>query len=327
MDKNQLEQQIDAIWQQLSVNPQIGYQSIQGYPNLMLMAGKDTLSFLVRYSNSIKPDIKKVKYSNVTISIEQLSANVKVDAIVVTLNVPQFRSIFRTVAVDVFYACLPITNEQERVAEFCRKLNTWSGIFKKGSSTLLSKEEQLGLYGELTFIKALMDDSTVSKSDIIAAWKGPDKEDKDFQYKNYAIEIKSSANQMNHPKINNIRQLDETGLTALYLYHYSFARTDGGIRTLPALIADVRNCLYGSASADMFEEKLTETGYLDSDAGSYTSNYTLQDEDAYLVDASFPKITASMCPGILNVEYYIDLAPYSNHIVQYMYLIDILNKA
>jgi hypothetical protein len=60
--------------------------------------------------------------------------------------------------------------------------------------------------------------------EVIDAWKGADAEDKDFQFHNVGIEVKSSHKQDKLVKISNIRQLDTAGFDAVYLYYYSFAK-------------------------------------------------------------------------------------------------------
>ncbi len=306
MDKLELEKLIDETWAELIATNDNVYRSMSGVnPNLMVMSADGTISFMVRFGNSIKPDITKKKYANVSISLEHITS--AIDAIVVTLNESRFRNTFKVIATDIIYAAMLMTNEKDMVNIFCNKLNTWSYIFKAGIDNKLSEEEQVGLYGELTFIKKLLEETQIAESAIVEAWVGPNGEDKDFQYCNYAVEIKSSLNMANQLKIANLKQLDGTGLTALYLYHFAFAKTEGGPNTLSALIEELRNALSSSPVADIFEDKLISVGYLDEDKERYTRSYVIQNESAYLVDITFPKIISSMVPGVINAEYTIDL--------------------
>lgn len=210
---------------------------------------------------------------------------------------------------------LRTTSEQSSI--YGTKVNSWKNIFSRSPYATLTPEEQVGLYGELTFMKALFSEG-FQTHEVIDAWKGADAEDKDFQFRNIGVEVKSSHKQDKLVKISNIRQLDPTGFAELYLYYYSFAKSNGGPTTLPAQIEDIRARLVGSPYLDVFESKLLNTGYNDADKEEYKASYTLSYEEAFIVNADFPKITKeTVMPAVLDASYIVDLNVCDNNIITY----------
>ena len=219
---------------------------------------------------------------------------------------------------------MDLKNESDYVNVFTSHLNKWGNMFNKNPDETLSKEKQLGLYGELLFIKDMLDEG-ITPISIIESWKGPDGEDKDFQINGYGIEIKSSAKTNKIVIINNIRQLDDSGFTGLYLYYKSFAKTDSGQNTLPAIISGLRRLFLNTPALTEFELKLLRAGYRDEHAANYNSNYTLLTEAIYNVDNSFPRIVVgNVMNGILDVEYNLDLNLLSPYEISYQQLLSSL---
>jgi hypothetical protein len=199
-------------------------------------------------------------------------------------------------------------------------------MFSRIPQQLLTAEEQLGLYGELEFIKTLISEG-VSIYDAVNAWRGADAEEKDFQFHNIGVEIKSSQKSDKLVKISNIRQLDTLGYNQLYLYYYSFAKSNSGDNTLPIQIESLRAILEGSPFIEEFELKLLNVGYYDADKENYTASYTLVNEEAYCVNSEFPKIVAgNVMTAIIDAAYVVDLNACDDFIVTYNSLIENIKK-
>ena len=180
-------------------------------------------------------------------------------------------------------------------------------MFQRKGDELLSVEKQVGLYGELTLIQNLINDGK-DECKVVEAWVGPEGGDKDFILDSVGIEVKSSVRGDKIVKISNVQQLDSLGLTHLYLYHYIYAKTEGGNNTLPQIIANLRNILANSPVLSAFENKLVMVGYQDAHSARYTMSYNLRDEICYEVNDNFPKIVRSnMMLGIIDASYDLDL--------------------
>lgn len=318
MNRNELINYIELTWENLKdegINTMLRLEGSKA--PLFLRAVNQTVAFLLTLDINRDVDIKQRQFNNVSIQIERLSVDTK--AIVVTLTNQRFFDTFAKIAADVISYTMYVSNEAEQVLIFCTKINSWKNIFSKGVTDILTSEEQVGLFGELEFIKTMINEG-IHTSVVIDAWKGANAEDKDFLFNGTGVEIKSSIKQDKLVKISNIRQLDTTGFSNLFLYNYSFVRTSGGKCTLSSQVDDIRSLLVGSPYLDEFEAKLLNVGYRDSDKDSYPLSYTISMEDIYHVVDSFPRLTkAGIHESILDACYIVDLNVCDSYLINYSY--------
>lgn len=323
MNRNELINYIELTWENLKdegINTMLRFEGSKA--PLFLRAVNQTVAFLLTLDINRDVDIKQKQFNNVSIQIERLSVDTK--AIVVTLTNQRFFDTFAKIAADIVSYTMYIPNEAEQVSIFCIKINSWKNIFSKGATDILTLEEQVGLFGELEFIRTMIDEG-IHTSVVIDAWKGANAEDKDFLFKGTGVEVKSSIKQDKLVKISNIRQLDTTGFNNLFLYNYSFVRSNGGKYTLPSQVDDIRSLLVGSPYLDEFEAKLLNVGYHDSDKDSYPSSYTISMEDIYHVTDNFPRLTKIVIPEpILDVNYIVDLNVCDSYLINYSYFIEMI---
>ena len=326
MNKNDLYIHIHETWEQLKssgVNTMLRVKNSKA--PIYLRATEQSVAILLTLNILREIDIKQKKFNNVSIQVEKLSQETK--AIVLTLTNQRFLDTFAKISADIIQATMSVSNESEYVSIFCIKINSWKNIFSRSVTDILTPDEQVGLYGELEFMKALINEG-VPTHVAIDAWKGADAEDKDFQFNGNGVEIKSSIKQDKLIKISNIRQLDSSGFTNLYLYYFSFAKTTNGADTLPAQIDGIRNLLTGSPYLEEFEAKLLNTGYNDADKENYTASYISTMEEVYNITDKFPRLTKYNIPNsILDANYIVDLNACDLFSVNYNSVIDIIKES
>ena len=323
--RNDLTREIDELWDEL-LKEEIGvmHKLSSVKAPFFLMASQNIKSFLFAVPAEATLELKPKKYENVEIQHVVLSKGYT--GLAVSLTNSRLYSIFLVIAADVASALVDYSSDDASRAVYVKKVNQWKSVFNKKYEELLSPEQQLGLYGELTFMKDIIERGLAS-SRVLTAWRGPVKDDKDFLIGENAIEIKSSAKTDKLVKISNIRQLDSQGFQSLFLYSYSFVRASQGEKTLPALVKDLRDVFSGCPNPEDFEEKLILAGYLDKDAERYTNSYTMTNEDCYIVEGDFPRITAeNAMKNILNAEYIIDLNAVGAHLISYQDFIKIISQ-
>ncbi|MEQ1678566.1 MAG: PD-(D/E)XK motif protein, partial [Chitinophagaceae bacterium] len=78
----------------------------------------------------------------------------------------------------------------------------------------------------------------------LKAWTGPSKAIQDFQFGRWALEVKTTSGK-NHQKIyvSSERQLDDSLIPAIFLYHLSLDIRNGNGETLNALIDSIYDLL------------------------------------------------------------------------------------
>ena len=84
----------------------------------------------------------------------------------------RYRDIFEVLVNDVSARIALTTVEGEAVRTFIARLRVWQNFMRKHGVEGLSKEAQIGLFGELWFLAAYLVDR-VPAHDSVNAWKGP----------------------------------------------------------------------------------------------------------------------------------------------------------
>ena len=233
------------------------------------------------------------------------------DRSVVLLTASQagFNEVFTSLVEDVARRVSREPDEATAAIALRNRLLQWQRLLQKDRWNGLTDEEQRGLYGELCSLEDIVL-VALAPLEAVRCWTGPEGTAKDFQFHGaVALEVKTSLARPPHTiAISSERQLDDTGLSALYLLHRLVDAQRGAGETLPARVARLRQNLGGDPAAlALFEESLETAGYFDLHAGRYESvGFTSRGTHLYRVSEGFPRLTeASLVPGVGNVQYLI----------------------
>lgn len=223
----------------------------------------------------------------------------------------QHKDIFSTLCEDLIFGITDVATEQNLVEKLIERLAKWQSLFEKIGKQGLSDEAQRGLYGEVYFLRIFIHNTT-DKHYCLKSWLGPERSIQDFQYSNWAIEVKTTHGN-NHQKIHisSERQLDDSIIEKIFLYHLSLDIRVGNGESLNTIIDDVSELLSDNTIAsNLFKLKLLESGYYDIHRPIYEeTGYTIRQENIYHVSGNFPRITESQIPiGVGDVKYSIVLS-------------------
>jgi hypothetical protein len=203
-----------------------------------------------------------------------------------------------------------ISSPKEAIKSVIALLEKWKDFFSRNSD-ILTEARQTGLYGELYLLLQFFNEE-IPVGSAVRAWTGSRRTSQDFQFGLISLEVKSSAAvDATTVNITNARQLDNTGLEALYLCHLLFDARQGIDDTLPELIEEIRRIISTKApelNLD-FEEKLIDSGYQDKHIEHYLNRtYSERDIEFYEVREDFPRLLESDLPtGIIKVSYDLSL--------------------
>jgi hypothetical protein len=236
--------------------------------------------------------------------------------------------IFSVLCEDLIETISSIIEESEILRIFFNRLENWKSLFEKASAEGLTPEEQRGLYGELFLLRKFLSSSSDSLK-VINSWLGPLKANKDFQYSDWAIEVKTSyGNSHQRISISNERQLDTTNLNNLFLYHLSLEEMNNSGETLNQIIESIYNLLVNSfISLNRFEKRLLEAGYFKYHKDLYNiKGYNLRQDRFYKVAGEFPRIEAKdIRGGIGDLKYSIILSQCTSFIIPEQEVFQIIN--
>lgn len=225
--------------------------------------------------------------------------------------------LFTEMVTDVIGVIHSVATEKDEIVfrSMLQRIRMWQQ-FMSTSSGPLSSESQLGLAGELHFLKILLEVG-ITPTVVLNGWVGPEDTPQDFLLGDGAIEIKATMSSSGFPvKIGNLEQLDDAIVSPLFLGAVKFVGSKDGL-TLSEMISDIKFRLENNPDAvDLFCERLLLAGYIESHARHYNRKFELKELRLFSVCEGFPRMTPGSVPsGILRAMYEINLDHAQNFLV------------
>jgi hypothetical protein len=191
------------------------------------------------------------------------------------------------------FACLVV----DRVQGQAESLATATDVALAGIRDLmrkeraLTREQEVGLFGELLVFDLLTDQFGVS--DAMDAWIGPHSEEHDFGLSNNDFEVKTTTSEHRTHWISSSMQLMALGERELRLISIQITpRSLGASLSLPELVSQI--ALKTDNHSGRFWRKLEAVGYFEDDEDLYQTKWALRsDIKEFEINSDFPKITPS----------------------------------
>jgi len=187
--------------------------------------------------------------------------------------------------------------------------------------TILSKEKQLGLIGELTLLEKLASLPAVGWSRALDAWHQSAGAEHDFALELRDIEVKSTSKEVREHVIGSLNQLRESPPRELFVVSFQFSSAPAHVKgsvTLRDKVAGVQQALAGNGElTNRLEARLTRAGWRPNHTPHYTARFVERAAPLLIkVDDSFPRIvpdTLKLIPPdqltrIASVIYSVDVS-------------------
>lgn len=260
---------------------------------LLVEVGDDNSDF----SEMIFPNWKGMQFKFLTLPVP------RTQTMHISLSVENGANtgVFATVCADMITMLEGCNSNEERRHVVNAFLFKWSRFFEKHKTDGLSPESQQGLYGELWWLCRQIK-VCGNKNKVVASWKGSEGSSLDFETGGHAVEVKTTMTK--EPRrvfINSEKQLDDKGFASLHLLVLTLVQKDGE-ETLPALVNSIRIILADTPAGYVFENLLTQSGYLDVHAELYDKAYSVVKKELFHVKEGFPRII-SMPEGLGDLRY------------------------
>lgn len=217
--------------------------------------------------------------------------------------------LFSAMVADVAHAMdAESTAEEKRLLRvFLGRIRAWQEFMRKGAQSL-NAESEIGLVGELTVLRTIID-AGVPVAAAIESWVGPLDGVRDFEVGTGSIEVKATLAAAGFPaKIGSLDQLDDSVRQPLFLAGARLRQGETG-QSLPDLVAEMRDVAAGEPEAvRLLSERLIAAGYFDAHTDRYIRRFTLADTRMVEVKEGFPRLTPGSVPlGVMKATYEIDL--------------------
>jgi len=185
-------------------------------------------------------------------------------------------------------------------------LNSWKKFFEDEKFEGLSKEEELGLIGELHFIKILL--KKFDFKTILSNWYGPEGGIHDFKFLKFLLEIKTFSKKNRKIKINNLDQINYKFYQNLY---FGCAEIENNLKglSLIELIDELKDyCVDNIEISNLFDQKLNSYGFFEIHKKNYETKYEIVSNNFYKLKDGFPTIhKEDLNEGICDVSFSIDV--------------------
>ena len=275
------------------------------------------LSILI--NDNINIDAKSIpKLRDIQIEMMVLEDFSKKNSFIMKLLTIHFIDIFSVLCEDLISEIKDITGDKLLIEKILNRISGWQALFERAESEGLSNTEQSGLYGELFFLRMFLKKSN-NHFNAINSWRGPEKENTDFQIDNCGIEIKSTTGN-NHQKliINSERQLDTSRFNFLFLFHLSLEKKQHSGESLNDIIEEIFEILqFSYKELNLFRTKLILYGYNEQQKSLYdNTGYTIRNQTFYNVKDKFPRIEEKdLRNGVGDLKYTIIISDFDYYII------------
>tara|TARA_B110000902_G_C14203717_1_gene548804 strand:+ start:350 stop:1321 length:972 start_codon:yes stop_codon:yes gene_type:complete len=232
--------------------------------------------------------------------------------------------IFYTICEDFSQSISHIKSEFDQASQLISRFISWCDIFKKSNISKLTKAQQIGLYGELTFLENILGNkSNTNLYALVESWLGPEGSEQDFKIGTVFHEIKCITTRRSYAAgISSERQLEVENNETLNLVVYIVDREKGFENNLNNNIERIRTILSRNPMPlALFNFKLLECGYFEEDASHYEGiKYELRETKFYFINPEFPRIVEKNLPSaIFNVRYSLQLEGIEGFLVETNY--------
>ncbi len=204
--------------------------------------------------------------------------------------------------------------KSDLVAGIIRK---WRSFWSAPTRQMLSKDEQIGLFGELWFLVTWLFPAVGANAAV--AWRGPRGSRHDFEAPGASVEVKTTLFSKPKHRIASLEQLVEPERGPLYLLSVQLREEGGATNCVPSLVSACRQFLEAHPTQlNHFEDTLYRTGYSDIFSEDYARfRLRVVEQGIYHVAGRFPRLVPSLFPegvpdGVGKISYEIDLSGFSD---------------
>lgn len=191
---------------------------------------------------------------------------------------------------------------------FTGRIRAWQAFMDSGRDDMLGPEAEIGLVGELTFLRQVLQ-AGLTPGVAIDGWRGPLDGMHDFVLGAGAVEVKATTASGEFPAvIGSLDQLDDSMVRPLFLAGVRLSLEPSG-RTLPEIVVEVDTCLAKNPVARaQFSDLVLQAGVLDSVRHRYVRRFTAVHTVLFDVAGGFPRLTRrDVMQAVRKVRYHLDL--------------------
>jgi hypothetical protein len=230
---------------------------------------------------------------------------------------PNGISILDSICEDIIHQLIADLRSPAEIVK--RVLSKWRRFWGALPTVVFSRDELLGLFGELWFLSQWLLPFQTHLA-VVKSWRGPYASRHDFEFTENSIEVKvTSSSRGRVHSINGFDQLNPPESGRLYLFSMQVREEAGASNTLPSVIEHCRIQLANDPETlEIFERSLFQTGYSDLHDAEYDKvKFRIAESVLFRVEDDFPRLTDGnfvngLPKGIERIDYEINLNTFDN---------------
>lgn len=272
------------------------------------------ISFVVELPKDIKFFAKTLKLVGISVKERTKVAETQ---FVLTLKNEEDLDIFVKLCNDLQEVKVS-DNLQKYADDLSFRLEQWVKFLAIARSKLIPIKTQLGLIGELSFLKLLLN-TGVDPKVVLEKWRGPEGSAHDFVLSKSWYEVKGHVIEDKHVNISNEYQLDSDERIPLYLMVFDLGESDQGQNIVDMAKEIITTWFQEDAEAKaVFERKLLELKFNIMENYENLGRYDVVGMQKYEVRDKFPRIIPSKLPDSIEyVKYKLNLEGIANFVVDF----------
>jgi hypothetical protein len=246
------------------------------------------------------PALELPNFRNIDISTASIAGGLRIG---LTLKKPDFTRSFSVMCYDLAERTRDASTTDVAAGTLVAALRNWAEMFRRRENEGLTREEALGLLGELLVIDSILNETSVDPISLLQGWGGPDGDARDIGVANIRVEVKTQrTTSANRVRISSLAQLDDRG-DRVFLVVLRLAPDDNG-RSLVSVVEDLSARLKKHPLAELEFNRTIELSGMDPDAAMSRIAYAEDDRLVYAVTAQFPRLVPSGVPtGVVAARY------------------------
>lgn len=306
MEKLNLEQ----IWKSIaySGSGQVSYRlmSLESIPSLNLGINKvGQRCLILELPSNLRPEIPENSKENISLWYYATE-----NCISIVLNDPYFEDLFNDLILSIYHKIYKIEDSETYSTHFVAYYFKWLN-FLDNHNNKLSKEVIKGIWGEVFYLKQLLNSDSGNVNDKIISWQGPFDKGHDFVFELLDVEVKTIENGLNTIKISSEYQLDNDLSKKLELAVLFVQDDKNEGLTLEKLVKEVRNLIIKKGGdINAFADALFQKGLTFGNLNEYDLYpfKPIKIQHFNCCEDQFPRIIRSRLPEeISSVRYSLKL--------------------
>ena len=307
-----LREQIRQRWQEAASTTQGGYEwrarRLDCPAPVVVLAGvreaDECFALLIEAPlNQVAAPRFRFRASGVSVD-DQPRPEEELRRLAIVLEMAELMDVFETLAADMAEVVSAAPTVPLAFNAATARLEAWQACLNARRARI-SAEQQIGLMGELELFARLA--AQIGHSMTVEAWRGPLEGLHDFSRASVAIEVKSILGPGRLIRVNDVHQLDRSGLVALAIARPRFIQSENApnvTETLGRVRQDIEQC--APAAVAEFDRKVLFTGIVPGSEDLNVRGY-LDGIDMYLVGDGFPWIDPALLPNAVSgIRYDLD---------------------